>query len=525
MRILVISNLLPPRMLGGFELACRNLSEGLRERGHDVLLLTSATDRAAPEQDDWVDRCLALRELFVNVDLGNEHVAQVRRFESRVSTIGNSLIVLDRIRTFRPDRILMFNLFGIGGLGILDAVRRTGIPWTLNLGDNVVGALLDSTSDAVRELYDVEHLFASGSYAIVSETLRDEVVATGVPLGTTHVIPRGALYPEIERTRAYRDGGVTRFVAAGIVAPHKGVDLMIDAAGALLEEGLVDFRLEIYGDGLVDHYRAQVAERGLGDHVAIPGRVDQRSLFEIHARSDAFLFPTWEREPGASAPVEAASVGCVPIMTADCGPAEYLVDGVHALKIARNARSLSEAMARVVRGEVDLAGIGKAGRSLARGDLSFATSVERLERVLIAGDQPENRRVDTDAIAVEAIRLDDAANRALREELQERERMIEREKQTPPRPSLRRRIVSLPARTVRRLIRPAISAELDEQRRYLAEQRGRIDAEQAALAAREAALAEREKAMNSLTQAIRKDLLATNRRIDWLEHERRAPEQ
>ncbi|WP_210413884.1 glycosyltransferase [Protaetiibacter larvae] len=523
MRILVISDLLPPRMLGGFELACRNLSQGLRDRGHEVLVLTTATDRAAPEQDGWVDRCLALHELFVNVNLEDDGIGRLNRFESRVSTVGNSLIVLDRIRSFAPDHILMFNLFGIGGIGILDTVRRTGIPWTLNLGDNVPGALLDGTSGAIRELYDVPGgLFASGSYAIVSETLRDEVIATGVPLGPVEVIPRGALYPDLARTRDYRDGGVTRFVAAGILSPHKGVDLMIDAAAGLVEQGLDGFRLEIYGDGLVDHYRSRIAERGLTGFVSIPGRVDQRRLFEIHAGSDAFLFPTWEREPGASAPVEAASVGCVPIMTADCGPAEYLVDGVHTLKIARNAHALADAMARVVRGEVDLAALGAAGRRIARGDLSFSTSVERLEAFLGSGDHRVALKLDTDAIAAEVIRLDDAARRVLLDELREGKQMGESEA-SPPRASAARRIASLPARAVRRLIRPAISAELAEQRDFLREQRSRIEADREALAAREAQLAEREKAMNSLTRAVQKDILATNRRIDWLENERQHP--
>ena len=42
MKILVLSNLYPPDFLGGYELACRQVVDALRRRGHDVRVLTTA---------------------------------------------------------------------------------------------------------------------------------------------------------------------------------------------------------------------------------------------------------------------------------------------------------------------------------------------------------------------------------------------------------------------------------------------------------------------------------------------------
>ena len=42
MKILVLSNLYPPDFIGGYELGCRQVSDALRGRGHEVLVLTSA---------------------------------------------------------------------------------------------------------------------------------------------------------------------------------------------------------------------------------------------------------------------------------------------------------------------------------------------------------------------------------------------------------------------------------------------------------------------------------------------------
>src|SRR5205085_6074311 len=41
MRILVLSNFYPPHFIGGYELGCREVVEGLRVRGHELFVLTS----------------------------------------------------------------------------------------------------------------------------------------------------------------------------------------------------------------------------------------------------------------------------------------------------------------------------------------------------------------------------------------------------------------------------------------------------------------------------------------------------
>ena len=41
MKILAISNLYPPRFLGGYELGCAQMVGELRRRGHDVHVFTS----------------------------------------------------------------------------------------------------------------------------------------------------------------------------------------------------------------------------------------------------------------------------------------------------------------------------------------------------------------------------------------------------------------------------------------------------------------------------------------------------
>ena len=48
MKILVLSNLYPPDIIGGYELGCQQVVDALRARGHDVRVLTIRPADARP---------------------------------------------------------------------------------------------------------------------------------------------------------------------------------------------------------------------------------------------------------------------------------------------------------------------------------------------------------------------------------------------------------------------------------------------------------------------------------------------
>jgi glycosyltransferase involved in cell wall biosynthesis len=66
---------------------------------------------------------------------------------------------------------------------------------------------------------------------------------------------------------------------------------------------------------------------------------------------DALLLPTWEREPFGSVAVEAAAAGCIPVLTAGIGAAEWMVDGLDCIKIRRDPEHLAAAIIDLARME------------------------------------------------------------------------------------------------------------------------------------------------------------------------------
>ncbi|QHC65935.1 glycosyltransferase [Rathayibacter sp. VKM Ac-2759] len=389
MRLLFLSNLYPPQVLGGYEMTCARVAEAMAARGHAVRVLTTPTYLPPEASPVEVHRTLGLRTYFPLPQTGGE-IVQLMHHESAVSRFENTRILLEELRDFAPTHVVAFNILGLGGLALIDLLRTVDAGWMWNLGDRIPNALVDGLPERVLEVYgaDAADHFDRGEIVAVSRSLVDAIEAGGLELGEVEVIGRGvSVPPDSGEPRRYREGGITRFTFAASLGEHKGVELVLEAA-ALLAEETRDFRVDLYGDGDVDGYRARASEAGLDGLVEFHGPTPREQVLAAHGAADAFLFPTWAGEAFGVAPVEAAAAGCVPIVTGSSGVAEFLIDGVDCLKITRSTASLLKAMRDVVSGAVDLEALGRRGRAAARGPLSFERSVELLERSLERRSRP-----------------------------------------------------------------------------------------------------------------------------------------
>jgi len=386
MRVLAVSNLYAPRVLGGYERSAREICDALRERGHDVLVLTSPSER--PTDVDGVDRSLSMLA-YLDPQPTDPAIKLLVDHRCMASQRDNTLVLLDRIRSFRPDVVLFFNLIGIGGLALVDLVRECGIPWVWNLGDRVPAAMLEGSIDDVRAIYGgVERLFQGGRVTVVSNVLRSDIEAAGVPLpDDTVVIPRGfrAATGTPRKGRAGRKGRVgrkIRFLSAGTLSEEKGTGLLLDAAAILAEEVGTRFELRIAGPGDLDAYRRRVVQRGLERVVRIEGELDRDALAEQYAWSDVFLFPGRDREPFGRVPFEAVAHGSVPVLAVGTAAAEWFLDGVDSVKTSRDPRAFATVMARALRGEYELPRMAEAGGRLLAGAVAFDRTIDAHERVL-----------------------------------------------------------------------------------------------------------------------------------------------
>jgi glycosyltransferase involved in cell wall biosynthesis len=389
MRILIVSNLYPPLIIGGYELACSNVAEALSQRGHDIRVLTTwCPFPSKTKLPTWVDRSLDMHCYVPHHTPGLLEQGDMHR--ATCSSYANTLRLLQVIREFRPELVSLWNPTGIGSLALMDLLNQLGVPWSLHLGDRVPIDITDNVPPHVRVVFCESDtaLYARACVLSVSQHLLDEIESTvGITFENAAIVAGWGDASTVQPHAPYLRDGEARFVAAGGIYPHKGIDLIIEASERLKAQGL-RFSVDIFGSGDVPRYVEMVRMRHLQDCVRLLGPRKQSELLRAYANYDAFLCPTWERDPFPFAPLEAAACATPPILTRNCGTSERLVGGIHCLKIDRTVDGLAQAMANVASGQVDLARIGRVGQRLIRSDLSFDRYLDRVEAALRAHATP-----------------------------------------------------------------------------------------------------------------------------------------
>lgn len=385
MRVLVINNIFPPHVLGGYELACRAVSVQLRERGHEVRVLTSASPVASFDDPPWVHRDLTLRA-YGPFEPHTSELIQANTYEAGASQATNTAQLLKHIRDFQPDLIYAWHLYGVGGLALLDLVEVIGIPWVLHLMDAVPTYLIGGVDSIAGSLFfrAEKSLIARGRIIAMSHQVVREVEQTcGITFDREPTLIPGWVHPSVMKQRErYFENGQLRLIAAGAIGTHKGSHLIVEACAQLVGQGHKNFTVDIYGFGAVETFVLQAAQLGVSEHVHFHGPRTQEQVFELLPTYDAFLFPTHEREPFGFAPIEAAACGLVSIITRQAGCAERVVDGVHVLKIDRTAESLKEAIEHLLTREADVEAIGRCASQMVRNDLSFSACLDAIEHEL-----------------------------------------------------------------------------------------------------------------------------------------------
>jgi glycogen(starch) synthase len=412
-RVLTISNLYPPESLGGYELGCSHVVAALRRGGHDVDVLTTSSD-VSLRKDPHVHRNLRLAPVYnsARFELLPPDAQRRALLTSNFIDAGNVQTLAQAIEDLDPEVVYLWNLFGLGGLSLVACLDFAGVPWVWHLMDAVPLFLcsLGTPNIAPKALVPaIAQEFGRldpGHFIVCSQRVHDEHVNAGVPIpGPTHLIPNWVQnVPDRPRRNFYREGHL-RIVNAGQIGQHKGTDLLIEMAAALRDRGFGEYSIDIYGIGDDTFFRGLAAAAGVDDVVRFRGRRTQEDLLELYETYDVFVFPTWAREPFGFAPLEAASRGCVALVSADCGVAEWLVGGVDCLKAHRNPEHFAEVLAAILDSQIDLGSIGRRGQNLVLREFRLEAIVNRIEEILaqaVAEGPPAARRVrpaDFSAIA------------------------------------------------------------------------------------------------------------------------------
>lgn len=371
MRVLVVSNLYPPYSIGGYEQACHDTVEGLRERGHHVEVLTSTYGLSRASATQGVHRLVPLHAHWAG---GGERLGSLR--ELWRWNVGNMRSLATLFHIVRPEIVYVWNMQGLPA-SLLTATQRTGTPIVFNLQDTwlldlprrdhwlatwdyrsrsymrtaIKGVLRLAIEPVIpthfpaldgESVQYISHAFASLYADEGWHFARERVIYNGLDLDRFAATPRVWI------------GETRKLLFMGRLAVEKGVHVAIEALALLVQQyGRDVATLTVVGTSndidYQERLRQMVRAHGLDGLVDFRGCVPHAETAAVYAAHDILLFPSSWIEGFSLVLLEALACGLPVVGTTTGGSAEILRDAETALTVPpENAQALSSAVARLI---------------------------------------------------------------------------------------------------------------------------------------------------------------------------------
>lgn len=347
MKILFLSNLYPPNVVGGYERLCFEIASGLSSRGWQIFVLTS--DFGKQVQDfpgQIVERTLKL--------LANEKdIYQPATYspEQRAKISKNNIEILQQtVQQVQPDVIFAWNLYFFDSL-FLDALKQLNCPIVYLITDNWLIAMLNSPyiqeffantiikkslgkllyRKVRRWFYDFgkPRFYLPGHAIFASCFMRELYRDARFSFTSSSVIYHGIRLIDnpnnsfLDRTKLVNFGELNLLIAGRIVE-LKGVHTAIDAL-PLIKQAFPEIKvcLTILGDDRDQEYLERINNQI--NHISELDQVEvvfskpvpEKELINLFHQYDIFLFPSLY-EPFSLTLIHALGAG-IPTIASDAG--------------------------------------------------------------------------------------------------------------------------------------------------------------------------------------------------------------
>ena len=416
MRILVLSNLYPPNVVGGYERLCFEVTSGLAALGHEMVVLTT---RYGGQVADYPKQRIQREwDLLTGPDIYAPYPGTA---EDRAATNRSNLATLHRtMAEVRPDVVFAWNLFFLDP-SILQALEQSPVRTVVMLTDNWLLVMRNPifVRDYFAEIVHGDTPFhpptppglwqrartvlrclagrqrKGGLEAIFGATfMRDFYAAGGSHFDRSIVIHNGVrqIAPDVaapvDRTRLVQPGTL-HLLFAGRFVDLKGAHTAV-AAMSLLDPatlGVERVRLTLVGDGQDAAYARQmdeaVAQSGQAANIVLQPTVPESQLPALFDSHDLYLFPSLY-EPFSLTLIHALALGIPTIASRVGGNPEIVEDGRSGLLFAKgDASDLASAIRRLAQDGPLRARLAEEGRRSAR-RFTFERMVDAMAGFLVA---------------------------------------------------------------------------------------------------------------------------------------------
>ena len=390
MKVLILAPAFHPTT-GGAETYAKVVAVGLRERGHDVVVVTDGRRGSLPRNDTVggvaVHRLSRYWELLADeAKLTWEQMSfsLLPELEELVAQVGV------------PD-VVVVNSHEAAITGTMLAAQwpGTAVVATYHQQDRERGPVGVGRSRLVYGILPLDGILVG------SEFYRNKAHRFGAPPERVHHVPHGVNTELFSGEPRRRAGRGLRLLLAGRIAPRKQQLFMVDVLARLRQTG-VDAELTLVGEvhssswEYADAVKQRVLDSHVSEHVRFVSDVKHEQMRDMYAEADLVVQPSTEEGLGLAV-LEAMACG-VPVIVSDTVGLEEIVTsdevGVRVpvgdeAEWTQQIRALDEDEERRLR-------MAMAGQELVRRAFNERTmldsTVEVLSRVLAAGRSAETVR-------------------------------------------------------------------------------------------------------------------------------------
>jgi glycosyltransferase involved in cell wall biosynthesis len=405
MRILFLTNFYLANRSGGEDQSCQQVVQGLQERGHTTLVLTSmhGTNNVPVETDG------VYRSLYLEMDLVPWRHSLIF-FTKRKIREKHDLWTFERVaKQFQADIVFIWGMWNLPRS--LPALAEALYPDKVVYRFATYWPTLPSQHESywrapARRWYSQLAKGALGRVALamlaketrhppltfkhavcVSAATRKHLVEAGIPVAKARVIRTGVdpkRYLIHQPDRQPRQDQTLNLLYAGRLVAEKGVDTAIQALEKLVKDHhLSHIRLGVAGSDSPEYeiYLRQLVTRlGLDEYVSFFGHVAGDEMPQLLQKFDVLLVPSTWAEPFSRMVLEGMISGLVVVATPVGGMTEILRDGENGLLFATgDAEDLAQKIARLAADHGLRRRLALAGKQTVEGEFTATKMMDEIE--------------------------------------------------------------------------------------------------------------------------------------------------
>jgi len=312
MKICIINNIYPPYHRGGAEQVVVQTVRGLRERGHEVVVITSTPDEnEVVHEDGVVVYRINPRNSYFYTDA--HHHSVMARVRWHIENIWNRYVAdhVDRIiQDESPDVVHTHNLIGLSFL-IPQRIQKRGIRHIHTVHDVQLvepSAMILKTKEnsfRYRGPHTVLYSFVTrrllGSPDVVispSGFLLDFYTKRGFFSHSHRIVVRNPLTFSAEPAHNHELSNTFTILYVGQIEYHKGITILLDAFDSFISRDPdTHVVLHIAGSGSkLDDVRARARTNS---RIHVHGRVEKQMLRTLYRSADIVAVPSlcYENSP------------------------------------------------------------------------------------------------------------------------------------------------------------------------------------------------------------------------------------